>query len=436
MVFFVFLGACARRDESGESGIQHITAQWTAIERAFLTGAVTPAPPALIGEIDGFSRSVDQFTGSRIYRMYRYIPFSRARGIAALFEPPPPNEIGEPQPVRDTIFSFKEALLDGDLEKALVRAIDIREFVLRWQQLDLEAEKFTSAAYFELFLVFAFFIAAMVITLWFLYQALKHSLEREQAGSVFSRALVLAQEEERSRIAGELHDTVAQELRYLALRSGKIARTADAAERESLCREIAAAQEKLIDRVRSICDGLVPPDFRFQGLSDALRRLCYDFGGRTEIDCRIDVAEDLNLAPMSADMQLQVFRIVQEALANVEKHAGAAEAIVVLRNSGGSGAASGGKVRRLFVSVSDDGRGIRLESGSPRRWNQGVSSAYPGHVKFDAPPAGLPGHFGIRGMYERCAILAGSLTFESEENEGTIVCLEVPLDVRHGGSGD
>jgi signal transduction histidine kinase len=328
------------------------------------------------------------------------------------------------------IFSFKAAVLGGDREQALVLAADIREFMLRWQRMDVEAEKFTSAAYFELFLVFTFFIAAMILTVWFFYRALSRSLEREQAGSVFSRALVLAQEEERSRIAGELHDTVAQDLRYLALRAGKIARTADAAERESLCREIAAAQEKLIDRVRSICDGLVPPDFRFQGLSDALRRLCYDFGGRTGIDCRIDVAEGLNLAPMSEDMQLQVFRIVQEALANVEKHAGAAEAIVVLRNSGGSGAARDGKARRLFVSVSDDGSGFSL------RQNPGLPSTYPGHVKFDTPPAVAPGHLGIRGMYERCAILAGSLTVESEENEGTIVCLEAPLEVPHGGSGD
>ncbi|MDR0401978.1 MAG: hypothetical protein LBH35_00145 [Treponema sp.] len=71
--------------------------------------------------------------------------------------------------------------------------------------------------------------------------------------------------------------------------------------------------------VRDICNGLVPPDFRFLGLPDALRRLCYDFGDRTGIDCRIDVAEHFCLVPMSEEMQLQIFRIVQEARNNVEK---------------------------------------------------------------------------------------------------------------------
>ncbi|MDR2053462.1 MAG: sensor histidine kinase [Treponema sp.] len=421
LALFVFSGACARQDESGEGepGIQEIVAQWTAIERAFLTSPETPASPAFAGELDGFSRRVDQFAGSRLYRMYRYIPFSRAQGVAALFEPPPPNEVGEAQAVKDLIRSFQETALRGDREKALASAMDIHEFMLRWQHLDLEAEKFTSAAYFELFLVFTFFIAAMVLTVWFLHRALKRSLEREQAGSVFSRALVLAQEEERSRIAGELHDTVAQDLRYLALRTGKIGRTASAGERESLCREVAAAQKKLIDQVRNICDGLVPPDFRFLGLPDALRRLCRDFGARTGIDCRIDVAENLQLGLMGEDMQLQVFRIVQEALNNVEKHAGAAEAIVVLRNSTAAGA-GGGKAPALFVSVSDDGAGFHQKPGYP--------SSYPGHVKFDAPPADAPGHLGIRGMYERCAILKGALTVESEAGEGAILCLEVPLE--------
>ena len=210
---FVSLGACARQDQSAEPRIQDITAQWTAVERILLTAAEFPVSPALAGEIDGFSRSVDRFLDSRIYRMYRYIPFSRNRGAGAFLAPPPPNELEDDQSVKDLVASFREAAVRGGREKALGFALDIQRLMIRWQSLDLEAEKFTSAAYFELFLVFSFFIAAMVITLWFLHRALKHSMEREQAGSVFSRALVLAQEKERSRIAGELHDTVIQDLR-------------------------------------------------------------------------------------------------------------------------------------------------------------------------------------------------------------------------------
>jgi signal transduction histidine kinase len=431
VLFFSFPAAAA--GPSGESGmaVQEIIAQWTAVQRSFLTGAGAGSQPGragLIEEIDSFYFSVESFLASRIYRMYRYIPFSRGEDSAVSFgSRPRPNEFTELESLKDLILSFKKAVLADNRDTALVLMMDIHESLVHWQRLDLEAEKFISTAYFELFLVFTVFIAAMVLAVWFLYRALKRSWNQEKAGAVFSRALVLAQEEERSRIAGELHDTVAQDLRYLALRMGKIVRTADGAERESLCREVIGAQESLIGRVRNICDGLFPPDFRFQGLPDALRRLCYDFGRRTGLDCRIDVEENLSLKPMNEDMQLQAFRIVQEALTNVEKHAGAGEAVVVLRNSLGDRE----KSRGVFISVSDDGKGFRWTSR---------------YVRFDSPPSievleilngkllneGAPGHLGIRGMYERCAILGGSLVIESEEGEGTTVCLEIPLELQDG----
>jgi signal transduction histidine kinase len=166
--------------------------------------------------------------------------------------------------------------------------------------------------------------------------------------------------------------------------------------------------------VRSICEGLGPQDFRFQGLADALRRLCYDFGGKTGIDCRVDIAENLPLDSLNNEMQLQVFRIVQEALTNVEKHAEATEVVVVLRMITADKGA-------LFVSVSDDGKGFSVPGKNSR---------------ITEPQAGKLGiaHFGIRGMYERAAILGGVLTIESEKNEGTLVCLKVPLPETQAGA--
>jgi anti-sigma regulatory factor (Ser/Thr protein kinase) len=128
-------------------------------------------------------------------------------------------------------------------------------------------------------------------------------------------------------------------------------------------------------------------------------------------------ADHLRLQPMAANMQLHVFRIMQEALNNVEKHAGATETVVTLRNS-----IRDGKPWGVFISVSDDGQSF------PRR----PKFPNPAHVKFTAPPA-YAVHFGIRGMIEHCAILQGELFIESEKGEGTLVCLEAPLDTRSGG---
>jgi len=249
--------------------------------------------------------------------------------------------------------------------------------------------------------VFSVFITLTAFVILFLYRALESSIKREADGSWFSHAVLLAQEQERSRLSRELHDTIAQDLRCLSLGMDKIGNCPDAAEREKLCTEAAAAHSTLIHKVRDICDFLVPPDFRFQGLSDALRRLCFDYGKRTGIDCRIDIAENLELGGLSEEKQLQIFRIVQEALTNVEKHSGATEAIVIMRS---------GSDKDLFVGISDDGKGFS-----------------PSATNYLKPPTG-DGlvHLGIRGMNERAAMLGGNLLIKSERDEGTLVCLEIP----------
>jgi len=249
------------------------------------------------------------------------------------------------------------------------------------------------------FLVFIVLIILMVFVIWYLYRALGRLLRREAEGSWFSRATLFAQEGERARISRELHDTIAQDLRRLSFDMDKIGNCPDAEEREKLCAAAAEAHSALIRKVRDICDYLVPPDFRHQGLPDALRRLCLDNGKRTGIDCRIDIAENLNLGGMGEEKQLQIFRIVQEALTNVEKHAEAKEAIVILR-SGPDGT--------VYVGVSDDGKGFRPPGGK------------------DPLQAGEAAHLGIRGMNERAAMLGGSLRIKSVSGEGTLVCLEIP----------
>ncbi|GHV78724.1 hypothetical protein AGMMS49944_05150 [Spirochaetia bacterium] len=285
-------------------------------------------------------------------------------------------------------------------------ALELREALNQWQEQEVEIGDAIHLRYFYQFFIFAALIGLLALAIGFLNRALARSRAREEQSAAFSQAVVLAQENERSRISRELHDTVAQDLRVQALRIAGIKRTAAAPEETAVLEEVAAAQRGLIDSIRIICDDLFPPDFRYQGLGDALGRFCRDFGKRTGLDCRLTLRD----APrgLGEAAQLQCFRLVQEALINIEKHAEASEAVVVLRCEEDT----------LFICISDDGKGFPPSQENPATYTAG--------------------HFGIRGMYTRAAILGGSLRFESEAGEGTMVIITAPVRgiICQGASSD
>jgi len=395
--------------QNQEAGIQAIIEQWASIEHSFIYAQFLDSKNIEGGgerefsleKVDAFRNTLEAFLNSETYRIFRLAPLSpNANNVLG---PSVPNEIPEIQTAANLLLDFREAVSKGETEKAIRVSADISNSLIGALIRSGEEEQFAHNAYLRLLLVFIVFIILTAFVTLFLYKALENSVKRETDGSWFSHAILLAQEEERSRLSRELHDTIAQDLRCLSLGMDKIGNCHDAAEREKLCNEAAAAHSTLIRKVRDICDFLVPPDFRFQGLGDALRRLCLDYGKRTGIDCRIDIAENMDLGGLSEEKQLQIFRIVQEALTNVEKHSGATEAIVIMRSDSD---------KSLFVGISDDGKGF-------------------------TPPVedGLT-HLGIRGMNKRAAMLGGSLLIKSEMGEGTLICLELPQskDQRTGGN--
>ncbi|MCL2763045.1 MAG: sensor histidine kinase, partial [Treponema sp.] len=376
--------SCAARDNSQSAGILGIVAQWAIVERRLAAGEMENHT---LEAIDTFRQSIQSYLTSEMYRIYRLAPISPN----TTFGPSEPNEMPGIQDAAGLALSLREAVLNGDREKAMLISADISGNLMQAMMQDAQAEQFAGGAYVRLLVVFIVFLALTAFVIWLLYKALTRSLRREAEGSDFTRATLLAQEKERSRLSRELHDTIAQDLRYLSLEMNKIGKTEDKPEREKRCAEAALRQTDLIRKVRDICDYLIPPDFRFQGLPDALRRLCLDFGKRIGINCRIDIMENIQIDFLDEEKQLQIFRIVQEALTNVEKHAQAAEAIVILRCDPDG---------NISIGISDDGRG------------------------FDRAYSDLS--LGIRGMNERAALLGGSLEITSERGEGTLVRLQVP----------
>jgi signal transduction histidine kinase len=388
--------SCTNQDKSPT--LQDIIDQWTGIDRHF-TAYTSDADlsESLTEAVDSFYLSLQQFQKSELYRIYRAIPYSpqTERSFSLHFS----TDIQEVRLASDLALIFHDSVVSGDMEKASVVSAEISRGLIRLLVIDGDTQRYIGSSYFNLLIALIFFIVIIALFILFLRQSLSRSLKREAEGTFFSHACMIAQDEERSKISRELHDTIIQDMRYLMLETEKIGNTDEKNEREKLSGKTVPMMADLIRKTRDMCNGLIPPDFRFSELPDALRQLCLDFGEKTGIDCRAEIEGDIKLEFLTMEKRLQVFRIVQEALANIEKHVQAKEAIVTMR-SGQNGA--------VFVGIGDDGKGFI----SPLDKNGQIIN------RIDKS------HIGIISMKERAAILGGSLKIESEPGEGALVCLE------------
>lgn len=197
-------------------------------------------------------------------------------------------------------------------------------------------------------------------------------------------------EEERARISREVHDALGQKLTSLRMDVTLLRRELDETGAEGRLNQMEERLESTIQAVRRISSELRPPVLDDVGLGAALRWEAKQFESRSEIPCEVRVpAEDLNL---NSDLATDLFRLFQEALTNVARHA-EANSVDVRLVDGQS---------ELVLTVADDGRGIREEE-----IHDGAS-------------------LGLLGMRERTATWNGSVEFDAGPDEGTTVTVRVP----------
>jgi two-component system, NarL family, sensor histidine kinase UhpB len=230
------------------------------------------------------------------------------------------------------------------------------------------------------------------IELAFLRMMRRLEAERRRAGS----AALRAQEQERARVARDLHDEVNQSLTGLLLRL-EAAREAAPPELEGELAETKALANQAMGELLSLARQLRPTALDDLGLAAAIEGQVDRLGG--EIETGLEIGGDFS--DLGGDAQLVVYRVAQEALSNAARHSGAKRVEVRLRRMAiaelGSSSAGGGGVQ---LEVSDDGRGFA----------------------FDESERGL----GIGGMRERALLIGAELTIESRPGRGTTVRLEVP----------
>ncbi|MDT8341381.1 MAG: PAS domain S-box protein [Longimicrobiales bacterium] len=209
----------------------------------------------------------------------------------------------------------------------------------------------------------------------------------------FGAGALRAAEEVRSRIARDLHDDTAQRLSAHLIRLRLVERAATEEERREHLRELREGLMETAEGVRRIARGLRPPELEDAGLAAALqahaRALSDSYGLRTTLDVE---GVERYLTP---DGLLVLYRIMQEALTNVARHAGAAEASVSIRLNG----------MGIEAEVRDAGAGFDPD-------------------RLDLGGRGL----GLMGMRERAVMVGGVLAVESRPGSGTRVSVRIPVE--------
>ncbi len=227
---------------------------------------------------------------------------------------------------------------------------------------------------------------------------LHRRLERQKAAQLaFSRQVLERLEDERSRIAANLHDGLGQALlvikNYAML---AIMRPSGEGMSNQRLNEISDSTSQAIEEVRRITHGLRPYQLDRLGLTQAIRAAVNRASESvaTEFASRVEDVDGL----FNKDGEIHIYRIVQEAISNVVKHSGATEAAVVIKR----------RAATVSLSVRDNGRGFD-------------------RAKFSDQLHDL-GH-GLTGIAERVRILGGTVTIDSRPGAGTNLSVDIPIPI-------
>jgi signal transduction histidine kinase len=216
----------------------------------------------------------------------------------------------------------------------------------------------------------------------------------QAAHEAFSQQLIESQEKERRRISAELHDGLGQALLIVKHQASRAARAEGVPPEavEQLTR-LTKSTQTAIEEVRGIVSALRPVLMDSIGLSGALSAMLEQAAQSGEVKLKWTVE---NMAgAIKKEHEIELFRVVQEALNNVVKHSSAANVRIDLRR----------ETARWTLEIEDDGCGFDAGERSP---------------------IGKPGGFGLNGMRERIRIIGGILTIDSKPGKGTLLRAEAP----------
>ena len=217
----------------------------------------------------------------------------------------------------------------------------------------------------------------------------------EAALARVSRKLIAAQEQERRRIARELHDDIGQRLAMLTIEIGELQESSFnlPAQVRSRINELKKQTVNIATDIQSLSHGLHSAKLEYLGITTAVRGFCKEFGEQQKVE--IDFQTHDLPSPLDPDISLCLFRVLQEALNNSAKHSGVRQVAVQLW----------GTSDEIHLTVSDRGAGFDSEHEKQRE-SRGL---------------------GLISMEERLKLVNGTFSVESQPNRGTTIHARVPF---------
>jgi signal transduction histidine kinase len=209
------------------------------------------------------------------------------------------------------------------------------------------------------------------------------------------RRLMTESEEERKALARELHDQVIQDLLSFNYRLEDMESSLMTEEQRAEFGWIRSGIREVVSDLRQLCQDLRPPTIDNHGLPSAIRSLTQEWAERNNVRLQLNIDPELGRLPEA--IELSVFRIVQEGLNNVRKHADATNIQVTLHRT---------PMDSLLLQLIDDGNGIPTPP--------------------DLASLSANKHFGWLGISERAALLGGSMEVQSPPEGGLVLQVEIP----------
>ncbi len=236
--------------------------------------------------------------------------------------------------------------------------------------------------------------------------------EQNKKERLVTETITQVQENERSRISRDLHDTVTQDIRTALIYMHQLMDSSELSdEQKTLLDKIQNIEEQNLKNIRNIIRNLTPSQNESASITQLLTELCENINQADGLECKLYTEDTPLFNKITTEQKLHIFRIIQESITNAVKHSGASEISVIAREEKNINENTDG----LLFMISDDGVGF---SGN----DSGADSTGPSPAPAE-DVISQSTHLGIKGMKSRATLLGARLDIKSGRETGTQVKL-------------